>query len=792
MIWAAIYSQEAKLNDSLEDFNELKKEHDEFADLCKQEMEKMTKTQQKIKVLQDESEDLNDDVVKSKTQLIDTNIRATQNKIKEIKNKIVSIKDTYTVNMKKYTALKSALEKEQEEFTATQQTKIQKLVNALNSHEKERETLNQRLEAVQIELEQVEKDLSTKKDKIGDMHQRIKKNQDSQQQKRREIMELESPVVMVGGHQMVQLVNKIKTCQWTTTPIGPLGNYVKIKSNFTRFRPLLDSLLAPCMTDFIVFNRSDQVQLQKLCAPLSLTINVTLRHKELFDFSKGILPHTVIYKVLSISNPHVERQLVDSNNIETKGLFENRQDALNCNSKFKKYFKEDGNPGLSGYELNSNRGKGTKYVQKWNKQSPFSTNQDDILANQKQELVDLVNEGNQIQQHLNTVTERVKELESKKNLQTNTKKHLDEKIRHSNKEVLKLNSLLKKEEATGTGVHDDLKNIEKLTLQSKALLDENENDLQHSIECLEAYNTQKNDLLNTGDSKRAKRRELEVRAEKLQIKLDMEKATYKQHRNDEKQCQRLMEQEKLVIDETKVNLNALISSATEKGPRLEVKESYEELTSIKRTLEKEQQDIEKQEQITLHDAIQKAAADLQLYESTKTILDKYRELLKCLKEGLNIREEKLLIHKSNVTASAKQSFDNLTKRRGYKGFLEIDHNEETLNIKLAVEQDQIAKLQHKRRKMDMRDVASLSGGEKSYASVCFLCSLWAHVPSPIRCLDEYDVFMDPLQRQIAIGILMEAAASTRCQYVFISPQDSSTVEDKENIKVHVLKAPTRK
>ena len=39
------------------------------------------------------------------------------------------------------------------------------------------------------------------------------------------------------------------------------------------------------------------------------------------------------------------------------------------------------------------------------------------------------------------------------------------------------------------------------------------------------------------------------------------------------------------------------------------------------------------------------------------------------------------------------------------------------------------------------DIRSLSGGERSYATVCFIISLWDAIESPFRVLDEFDVFM---------------------------------------------------
>lgn len=44
-------------------------------------------------------------------------------------------------------------------------------------------------------------------------------------------------------------------------------------------------------------------------------------------------------------------------------------------------------------------------------------------------------------------------------------------------------------------------------------------------------------------------------------------------------------------------------------------------------------------------------------------------------------------------------------------------------------------------KADLSDMRSLSGGERSFSTVCFVLSLWAITEAPFRCLDEFDVYM---------------------------------------------------
>ena len=80
--------------------------------------------------------------------------------------------------------------------------------------------------------------------------------------------------------------------------------------------------------------------------------------------------------------------------------------------------------------------------------------------------------------------------------------------------------------------------------------------------------------------------------------------------------------------------------------------------------------------------------------------------------------------------------------RNYVGKLDFNHKDKVLLI--VVNPDSRASA----AALDVqRDIRSLSGGEKSYSSVSFILALWESMNPPFRVLDEFDVFMDAVNRR---------------------------------------------
>lgn len=70
----------------------------------------------------------------------------------------------------------------------------------------------------------------------------------------------------------------------------------------------------------------------------------------------------------------------------------------------------------------------------------------------------------------------------------------------------------------------------------------------------------------------------------------------------------------------------------------------------------------------------------------------------------------------------------------------------------------------------MVDAHTHSGGERVVATIAFLLALQSYVRSPIRAVDEFDVHLDPLNREMVTQILVEIAKSyPSTQFLFITP-----------------------
>ncbi|MGB9740834.1 MAG: AAA family ATPase [Candidatus Bathyarchaeia archaeon] len=79
------------------------------------------------------------------------------------------------------------------------------------------------------------------------------------------------------------------------------------------------------------------------------------------------------------------------------------------------------------------------------------------------------------------------------------------------------------------------------------------------------------------------------------------------------------------------------------------------------------------------------------------------------------------------------------------------------------------------------DAYTQSGGERTTATMSFLLALQQHVRSPFRAVDEYDIHMDPKNRELIAKMLISMVKDANAQYVVITPSQVTFAKEDVNI-----------
>ena len=79
------------------------------------------------------------------------------------------------------------------------------------------------------------------------------------------------------------------------------------------------------------------------------------------------------------------------------------------------------------------------------------------------------------------------------------------------------------------------------------------------------------------------------------------------------------------------------------------------------------------------------------------------------------------------------------------------------------------------------DAYTQSGGERTTATMSFLLALQQHVRSPFRAVDEYDVHMDPKNREMIAKILVSIIKDASAQYIVITPSQITFAQQDANV-----------
>jgi len=169
-----------------------------------------------------------------------------------------------------------------------------------------------------------------------------------------------------------------------------------------------------------------------------------------------------------------------------------------------------------------------------------------------------------------------------------------------------------------------------------------------------------------------------------------------------------------------------------------------------------------------------------LFKDYKAVKDQYSGLetkIQMLNKNVDFmeqmdqnRQNNFLFIRDTITKIVQRRFamlsETFSKQFGTQIFINVSHKKRELSFIFKNSEGD---------SMDT-DINSLSGGEKSYAQMCLIAALWENMNPPFRALDEWDVFLDAINRKsISKTLLNFGLSKLDYQFIFISPQGASDI-----------------
>jgi len=224
----------------------------------------------------------------------------------------------------------------------------------------------------------------------------------------------------------------------------------------------------------------------------------------------------------------------------------------------------------------------------------------------------------------------------------------------------------------------------------------------------------------------------------------------------------------------KEELDPMVASAETAGPSIEsprkifdvmldigaVEEQLKPLASISEDVERMYSSYAKVYEELRQKADQVAQSRQEVLTELDKRLSRWREVLATFLEELTARYNQTL-----VTVGATGAIRFISSRDIEKCGLEI-------------------LVGFKGNKPTPLDAFTQSGGERSIAMMAFLLALQQHITSPFRAIDEFDVHMDPKNRELVTNLIMSSSKSlAEGQYVAITPGEINVTDNSHVIVV---------
>ncbi|KAJ1325605.1 structural maintenance of chromosomes protein 6 [Microdochium nivale] len=575
---------------------------------------------------------------------------------------------------------------------------------------------------------------------------------------------------------------------FVSTPIGPVGPTIQITK--PKWAPIIENLCGMTLSSFLVESKADQMRLKSHMDRLGIKEHpiIILAKTSLATLREPDAEFETALRILKFDNERVRDLLVINHRIEQALLVDTRQEA-------ERIMFVDQPPRNAAFCMTFHEGRRDSGLRLRNERGNLSSAPFPLRYDQKPRMRS--DEANDIKFHeerLEQLRIELREVEATRRADQLTVQRYSHALQQHKRQVNVLNNALT---AAVERVDMAQEALDKLAgAQNKlGLLQEHLKEAEDECETYgnqygelhlerDALNQQMSDLKQKLSDAKEAAAESTAKIAKFTNKInrfDTSRYTVVVEKNAAHEKNELAKVSKQAAEASQnrhishlKELTAQAKQVHEERVHLEEGETFE---SIERKWKSQGEQLKKVRQQlggTDEEINNRAAEKMARYRQTKADHKNVRSVVDSLKQALVDRLDRWRTFQRLISAQARVNFQYLLSERGFRGRLLLDHKHKKLE--LQVEPDQT------RTGGSGRNTKTLSGGEKSFSSICMLLAIWDAMGSPLRCLDEFDVFMDNVNRAISTNMLITAARrSVGKQFILITPNaiEGRAIVDKD-------------
>lgn len=594
------------------------------------------------------------------------------------------------------------------------------------------------------------------------------------------------------GVKMPKFVQRIEE-EWRKKkfhqkPRGPIGACISLK-DATKAVPV-ESAIRSHISAFVVDNHQDMKVLSQLRSTVfspkesSQIIIYTSRFSNtVHNVSNGKVQHSkyqCVLNLLKIDDPVIANCLIDMASIETILVIPQLKDALDV-------MQNSGRPPANCTQAYTGDGDEV-YSDRFysNPREPVSrflkADVDDEIRRRQQELKDLEKKCHEVESITQEKSKELNRIQYETRRLEQLKRKSMARVRELKGEIVGLESA---EDVSPPDVKDLQDEVDNYKQQIESLdknirkegeeLKKSKEALSNAMNEWKKHDSEMKRIKETLDESKENLGIIENEVEKAKADRIYYEDSMKKHMNAIKELTDRHKKEEQTLE--KGREAAQLVCAERINTRRPPSNIANEISQIEKRITEDERDNGQREQI-----IAEYFEVTEKFKSIKKGMTWVRTFINEIDSYLKQRQRSFIDLRRLISMRCRITFDTLLNQRGYAGKMYFNHTGRLLQISVQPGQEGIT----------TNDMRALSGGERSFSTVCFILSLWEEIESPFRCLDEFDVFMDMANRRVAMEMMLEIAMNDKLkQFIFLTPHDISSLPQSNQIQVWKMPDPER-